>query len=203
MSAHVKEAPLTVDKEYVADLAVTASAKGQVVTGARLVPLRDDGVATHSAVHLPQAADQDTPPVGSGQATRADTSVHTAMATIGQLIAAVLIAVAVSVVALAAISTVRPAFPSSNQFARVDHCRSGWAVCWSGRGRWLWRRRSGAAAQWTARLGAAVFLSAFTVVTIGMPLGATKLYLFGISVDQQFRTEYLTWLADSPDRRAT
>ena len=30
-----------------------------------------------------------------------------------------------------------------------------------------------------------------------MPLGATKLYLFGISVDQQFRTEYLTRLADN------
>jgi decaprenylphospho-beta-D-erythro-pentofuranosid-2-ulose 2-reductase len=29
MSAHVKEAPLTVDKEYVAELAVTASAKGK------------------------------------------------------------------------------------------------------------------------------------------------------------------------------
>ncbi|MDQ1322335.1 MAG: decaprenylphospho-beta-D-erythro-pentofuranosid-2-ulose 2-reductase [Actinomycetota bacterium] len=29
MSAHVKEAPMTVDKEYVADLAVTASAKGK------------------------------------------------------------------------------------------------------------------------------------------------------------------------------
>ena len=29
MSAHVKEAPLTVDKEYVAELAVTASAKGR------------------------------------------------------------------------------------------------------------------------------------------------------------------------------
>jgi galactan 5-O-arabinofuranosyltransferase len=34
-----------------------------------------------------------------------------------------------------------------------------------------------------------------------MPLGATKLYLFGISVDQQFRTEYLTRLADSPALR--
>jgi decaprenylphospho-beta-D-erythro-pentofuranosid-2-ulose 2-reductase len=29
MSAHVKEAPLTVDKEYVANLAVTAAAKGK------------------------------------------------------------------------------------------------------------------------------------------------------------------------------
>jgi len=34
-----------------------------------------------------------------------------------------------------------------------------------------------------------------------MPLGATKLYLFGISVDQQFRTEYLTRFADSPALR--
>ncbi len=30
-----------------------------------------------------------------------------------------------------------------------------------------------------------------------MPLAATKLYLFGISVDQQFRTEYLTRLTDT------
>ena len=30
-----------------------------------------------------------------------------------------------------------------------------------------------------------------------MPLGATKLYLFGISVDQQFRTEYVTRFTDS------
>jgi galactan 5-O-arabinofuranosyltransferase len=49
-----------------------------------------------------------------------------------------------------------------------------------------------------ARLLALVFVSAFSVVTLGMPLGATRLYLFGISVDQQFRTEYLTRLTDSP-----
>ncbi|GEE00415.1 arabinofuranosyltransferase AftA [Gordonia spumicola] len=35
-------------------------------------------------------------------------------------------------------------------------------------------------------------------VTLGMPLGASKLYLGGLSVDQQFRTEYLTRLTDSP-----
>ena len=34
LSAHVKEAPLTVDKEYVANLAVTASAKGKVLVWA-------------------------------------------------------------------------------------------------------------------------------------------------------------------------
>ena len=48
-----------------------------------------------------------------------------------------------------------------------------------------------------ARALALVFLSAFSVVTLAMPLGATKLYLFGISVDQQFRTEYLTRLTDT------
>ena len=43
-----------------------------------------------------------------------------------------------------------------------------------------------------------VGISSFAAVTLAMPLGATKLYLFGISVDQQFRTEYLTRLTDSP-----
>ena len=58
----------------------------------------------------------------------------------------------------------------------------------------VWRRGY----EWIARIAAAVFLAAFTVVTLGMPLGATRLYLFGISVDQQFRTEYLTRLTQSP-----
>ena len=48
-----------------------------------------------------------------------------------------------------------------------------------------------------AHAGALLFLAAFSVVTLAMPLGATRLYLFGISVDQQFRTEYLTRLTDS------
>src|SRR5690606_3569879 len=58
---------------------------------------------------------------------------------------------------------------------------------------WLWRRGRRVLAQ----LGATTFLAAFVVATLGMPLGATKLYLFGISVDQQFRTEYLTRFTDS------
>ena len=103
-----------------------------------------------------------------------------------------------SVVALFAISRVDwPAFPSSNQLHALTTVGQvacllalvGMAL--------LWRRG------WaiTAQLGAAAFLSAFTVVTLGMPLGATKLYLFGVSVDQQFRTEYLTRLTDSPALR--
>lgn len=40
-------------------------------------------------------------------------------------------------------------------------------------------------------------LSGFVTVTLGMPLSATTLYLHGVSVDQEFRTEYLTRLTDS------
>ena len=123
---------------------------------------------------------------------------RTALATAGQLVAAVLIAVAISVVALFAISTVEwPAFPSSNQLHALTTV--GQVGCLLGlvAATWLWRRGR----RWIARLGAVALLAGFTVVTLGMPLGATKLYLFGISVDQQFRTEYLTRLTDSPALR--
>ncbi|OCB48114.1 arabinofuranosyltransferase [Mycobacterium malmoense] len=120
-----------------------------------------------------------------------------ALATLGQMFVAVAVAVVVAVVSLTAISRVQwPAFPSSNQLHALTTvgqvgCLAGLvAAGWAGR-----RYR------WLARLGGLTFVSAFTVVTLGMPLGATKLYLFGISVDQQFRTEYLTRLADSPALR--
>ncbi|MDP7706244.1 galactan 5-O-arabinofuranosyltransferase [Mycobacterium sp. TY815] len=119
-----------------------------------------------------------------------------ALATLGQMALAAVVAVAVSVVSLAAISRVQwPAFPSSNQLhALTTVGQVGCLVGLVGVG-WLWR--SGRLRR-LAQLGGLVFVSAFTVVTLGMPLGATKLYLFGISVDQQFRTEYLTRLTDSP-----
>ncbi|NTY59830.1 galactan 5-O-arabinofuranosyltransferase [Mycolicibacterium sphagni] len=118
-----------------------------------------------------------------------------ALATAVQMIAAVAVAVVVSVVALIAISRVQwPAFPSSNQLhALTTVGQVGGLVLLLGTG-FLWRRGR----QWLARIAAAVILSAFTVVTLGMPLGASRLYLFGISVDQQFRTEYLTRLTQSP-----
>ncbi len=108
------------------------------------------------------------------------------------------VAVVVSVVALIAISRVEwPAFPSSNQLHALTTV--GQFVCLAalvGSG-WLWR----SGRRLLAQLGATVFLAAFVVATLGMPLGATKLYLFGISVDQQFRTEYLTRFADNPALR--
>lgn len=121
-----------------------------------------------------------------------------ALATLGQMALAALVAVAVAVVSLIAISGVHwPAFPSSNQLHALTTV--GQVGCLAGlvATGWVWRRGH----RLIAQLGGLVFVSAFTVVTLGMPLGATKLYLFGISVDQQFRTEYVTRLADSPALR--
>jgi len=114
---------------------------------------------------------------------------------LGQIAAAVLVAVAVAVVSLVAIAGVQwPAYPSSNQLHALTTvgqvgCLAGLVVA-----AWAWRRGR----RLLARLGGLAFVSAFAVVTLGMPLGATTLYLFGVSVDQQFRTEYLTRLAASP-----
>jgi galactan 5-O-arabinofuranosyltransferase len=121
-----------------------------------------------------------------------------ALATLGRMAVAALLAVIISMVSLTAIATVEwPAFPSSNQLhALTTGGQVGCLLALLGAGI-LWRRGR----HTVARVGAAVFLSAFTVVTLAMPLGATKLYLFGISVDQQFRTEYLTRLTDSPALR--
>ncbi|HET6733887.1 galactan 5-O-arabinofuranosyltransferase [Mycobacterium sp.] len=117
-----------------------------------------------------------------------------ALAVIGQMAVAVVVAVAVTVISLAAIARVEwPAFNSSNQLHALTTvgqfaCLAGLLACG-----WIWRRGR----RTLARSGVLVFLSGFSVVTLAMPLGATKLYLHGISVDQAFRTEYLTRLTDT------
>jgi galactan 5-O-arabinofuranosyltransferase len=120
---------------------------------------------------------------------------RSSLAVIGQMAVAVVVAVAVAGVSLVAISRVEwPAYNSSNQLHALTTV--GQFACLAGllASGWIWRRGR----RTLARAGSMVFLSAFSVVTLAMPLGATKLYLFGISVDQQFRTEYLTRLADTP-----
>src|SRR5690625_4563346 len=115
--------------------------------------------------------------------------------TVGEMVLAAGVAAAVAVVALIAISRVQwPAYPSSNQLHALTTV--GQVGCLAGLlgAGWLWRNGR----QALAWLAGVVFASAFSVVTLAMPLGATTLYLFGISVDQQFRTEYLTRLTDSP-----
>jgi galactan 5-O-arabinofuranosyltransferase len=117
-----------------------------------------------------------------------------ALAVLGQMAVAVVAAVVVAVISLAAIARVEwPAYNSSNQLHALTTV--GQFGCLAGifAGGWLWRRGR----RLMAKATALVFSSAFAVVTLAMPLGATKLYLFGISVDQQFRTEYLTRLADT------
>lgn len=93
---------------------------------------------------------------------------RSALATAGQMIAAVAAAVLVSTIALIAISRVQwPAFPSSNQLhALTTVGQVGCLVLLLGTG-FVWRKGY----EWVARIAAAVFLSAFTVVTLGMPLG--------------------------------
>lgn len=115
--------------------------------------------------------------------------------TAGQMVAAAATAAVLTVIALLAIARVEwPAYNSSNQLHALTTV--GQFACLAGifASGVLWR----SGRQLLARIASVVFLSALTVVTLAMPLGATRLYLFGISVDQQFRTEYLTRLADSP-----
>jgi galactan 5-O-arabinofuranosyltransferase len=117
-----------------------------------------------------------------------------APAVLGQMAVAVVVAVVVAVIALAAISRVEwPAYNSSNQLHALTTVGQFGCLAVLLASGWMWRRGR----RTLANGGALVFLSAFSVVTLAMPLGATKLYLFGISVDQQFRTEYLTRLTDT------
>src|SRR6202022_4270257 len=123
---------------------------------------------------------------------RAGIAVH--LRVVGHMLIAAAIAVVFTMVSLIAISRVEwPAYNTSNQLHALT--TAGQFACLVGLlvAGWLWRRGR-AKLGWTA---AVVFLAAFSVATLGMPLGATKLYLFGISVDQQFRTEYLTRLTGS------
>ncbi|MGV0871722.1 galactan 5-O-arabinofuranosyltransferase [Mycolicibacterium sp. XJ879] len=113
---------------------------------------------------------------------------------VGQLAAGAAVAVVVAAISLIAISRVDwPAYNSSNQLHALTTV--GQVGCLAGLLASGWMCRRGR--RLLAWGGATVFLSAFSVVTLAMPLGATRLYLHGISVDQQFRTEYLTRLTDT------
>ncbi|GAB3135472.1 galactan 5-O-arabinofuranosyltransferase [Tsukamurella serpentis] len=121
------------------------------------------------------------------------------------LTAAVIIAAAVAVVGWLAIRSVEwPAYSSSNvtrAFATVWQAvaiavLAGCALLLTHA-----RRTPSAVGPWPARAARLVSfatIAGFVTVTLALPLGGTKLYLGGISVDQQFRTEYLTRFTSSP-----
>lgn len=114
---------------------------------------------------------------------------------LGEAPAAAVVASAVTAIGLIAFSLVDwPAFNSSNvtrALTTVGQVVSALMV--AGAIALLRTRR----ARWVAKLLSWAGIATFVTVTLGMPLAATKLYLFGVSVDQEFRTEYLTRLTDS------
>ncbi|MEV6063597.1 galactan 5-O-arabinofuranosyltransferase [Nocardia asteroides] len=114
---------------------------------------------------------------------------------IGEAAAAAVVALIVATVGLYAFSAVQwPAFNSSNVTRALTTVGQVVAVALLVVAVLLIRLR-----KWpvVAKLASWAGISAFVTVTLGMPLAATKLYLFGVSVDQEFRTEYLTRLTDS------
>lgn len=114
---------------------------------------------------------------------------------VGEAVLATVVAVVVVAVGLTAFSLVEwPAFNSSNVVRALTTVGQVGALVLVAASIALLRLHR--ARRWAKVLSWAG-VSAFVTVTLGMPLAATKLYLFGISVDQEFRTEYLTRLTDS------
>ncbi|WP_405159580.1 galactan 5-O-arabinofuranosyltransferase [Nocardia sp. NBC_01499] len=121
---------------------------------------------------------------------------------VGEAALATVVAIVVTTVGLVAFAMVKwPAFNSSNvtralttvgQVVAAVFLIAAIALVRFGPrpGKWFTR-------PWVAKLLSWVGISTFVTFTLGMPLAATKLYLLGVSVDQEFRTEYLTRLTDS------
>ncbi|MFI6366663.1 arabinofuranosyltransferase [Nocardia sp. NPDC050630] len=114
---------------------------------------------------------------------------------VGEALLAAVVAALVAAIGLVAFSMVQwPAFNSSNVTRSLTTVGQVGAAVLLGVAIRLVRARRW---PWVAKLLSWVGISTFVTVTLGMPLAATKLYLFGVSVDQEFRTEYLTRLTDS------
>ncbi|MEO9329207.1 galactan 5-O-arabinofuranosyltransferase [Gordonia aurantiaca] len=131
-----------------------------------------------------------SPAEGTGTAVRR--YARTALA----LLTALVVGGIVSYVGLKAIDSVNwPAFNSSNVTRSLTTAGQVIAIAVLVVVALLYRYRRGRVLIPVLSTAA---MSAFVTVTIGMPLGATRLYLFGLSVDQEFRTEYLTRMTSSP-----
>ncbi|EFV11970.2 arabinofuranosyltransferase [Segniliparus rugosus] len=104
------------------------------------------------------------------------------------------VAALVSLVGFKAVAAIR--WPSyNNSYVPYAATTAGQLVCLALA---LWaalRLRSGK--RWGEPL-AWLSISGFAAATLTLPLGSTRLFLFGITIDPQFRTSYLTRFADSP-----
>ncbi|NDZ95634.1 arabinofuranosyltransferase [Streptomyces sp. SID6673] len=115
---------------------------------------------------------------------------------VGELVVGAVVAVAIAYLGLKIIGAVDwPAFNSSNVSRALTTVGQVVAVALLVIAVILHR---GGRARWLTSLLSVVGSAGLVTVTLGMPLGATKLYLFGLSVDQEFRTEYLTRMTSSP-----
>ncbi|MCK8671062.1 galactan 5-O-arabinofuranosyltransferase [Rhodococcus sp. HM1] len=112
-----------------------------------------------------------------------------------QFACAAVVAAVVAAVGLFAFARVQwPAFNSSNVTQAITTVLQVAALAVLAVSVWMLRRRRW---PWVARVLSWAGLSGLVTATLGMPLAATKLYLHGVSVDQEFRTEYLTRFTDS------
>jgi galactan 5-O-arabinofuranosyltransferase len=111
------------------------------------------------------------------------------------MVLAAVVAALVAAVGLVAFSVVHwPAFNSSNVTRALTTVGQVAAMALLAVSVWLLRAGR---APTVAKLLSWVGVSGFVTVTLGMPLAATKLYLHGVSVDQEFRTEFLTRMTDT------
>lgn len=119
---------------------------------------------------------------------------------VGELFIGAIVGALVAFVGLKVIATVDwPSFNSSNVTRALTTVGQVVAVAALVLVVLLNRYRSGRSSTgWLTSLVSTIATAGLVTVTLGMPLGATKLYLFGLSVDQEFRTEYLTRMTSSP-----
>ncbi|WP_376767229.1 arabinofuranosyltransferase [Gordonia asplenii] len=126
----------------------------------------------------------------------ASVSTRSRLVDVGGLVTAVVVGLVVAWAGLLIIDKVGwPAFNSSNVTRALTTVGQAVAVAVLVVAVIAYRVRRWATAQ---QIISASGMAGLVTITLGMPLGATKLYLGGLSVDQQFRTEYLTRLTDSP-----
>ncbi|MGV9825130.1 galactan 5-O-arabinofuranosyltransferase [Gordonia sp. NPDC003429] len=139
-----------------------------------------------------------TPAVGDNDASESPTRGARAsrVADLVEIVVAALVGAVVAFVGLKVIDSVQwPAFNSSNVTRALTTTGQVIAIAILVVAALLYRYGRGRA---VTTLLSTVGIAGLVTVTIGMPLGATRLYLFGLSVDQQFRTEYLTRMTSSP-----